>query len=199
MLGSMSLIQVGVVNSKYKFGGEPGSTSDSQNHQSQSNSQIELNCTDNVATISEGYVDPSLGPLHVVGVEDLRPGARCLAHTHAHSPAVSFFLLQSILLVFLCSLPGRLSSFLWGKEISRIPPILDYALYVCQRALLDDTVARPRLEWQVVERLQPILRMLGHCVLPYNLRSRIRCVLAVLRSWWWSSHAIGDLCLRLLF
>jgi hypothetical protein len=156
-------------------------------------------CTDHVAAISESYLDPSLDPLHVVGIEYFRPGTRCLAHTHAHPPAVSLFLLQSVLLVFLRSLPGRLSSFLRGKEIGWIPPILDYALYVCQRALLDDAVARPRLEWQVVERLQPILRLLGHCILAYNLRSRIRCVLAILRSWRWSCHAIRDLCLRPLF
>lgn len=125
--------------------------------------------TDHVAAISGSYIDPALDPLHVVRIEYFRPGTRCLAHTHAHSPAVSLFLLQSVLLIFLRSLPGRLSSFLWGKEIGWIPPIFNYALYVCQRALLDDAVARPRLEWQVVERLQPILRLLGQCILAYNL------------------------------
>ena len=94
--------------------------------------------------------------------------------------------------------PRRLSSFFRRKDVSWIPAILDDALDVCQRALLNDAVAGPRLEWQVVERLQPILRLLGQGILPYNLRSRIRCVLAVLGSRRWSGHAIRDLGLRLL-
>jgi hypothetical protein len=100
--------------------------------------------------------------LHVVRVEDIWPDPVALSSAYAQSPAIPFFLLQSLAFLFLCFSLVCFGLLLGTEHTGRISTILDHALYICQCALLYDAVTWPWFKRQVVERFQPVLRLLGH-------------------------------------